>query len=359
MVSFEQMKDQLYTVDEVKEKLAQTEPLAQLPLTVGSSRFFLEASWNHAAETLEGTDRVAATAVLNGQEVPLTKDALLGATSFCGLPKAYVLRTPARLIEDQLNYWYGTGLDKELQMLTVRGLGAAVTRATVKPFSNLRLLEGVLSGIENKFGKGDVYVDRKFDHALPETQLRLVIPSSTFTVRDTGVDDDEWSLGINLRNSLTGSDQTWLDGYLFRWWCTNGAIDRHATSGKWSRKSGGQDEETVYEWARGAVDDVLGSLDSAFDSLQEMAHLPMGSDASQIMRDLFENFKISIKDREVITSNLTNSGSLTAYSLMNAVTAAANLPERSPRDRQALMRAGGELRHALADRCGSCHRVLN
>src|SRR5882724_2819536 len=317
-VTVDDMRDTLLTLDTVREALATTEPLSEHGLTVGSTNFSLAPAWNHVLDTTEGTDVVDATVSIGTSEFQLSKDAVFQATSACGLPAAYVKKTPARLIESHLNYWYGSdrGLgDKDLKLLVTQDRGAAVTRSTVHPFSNLRLLEEALSGIEDRYGAGEVLADSKFHHSLARTHLRLIVPEHTYRIEDTGTPNDIWSMGINLSNSLTGVEQTSLDGYLFRWWCFNGAIDTNAASGTWSRRSGGQEESDVYEWARSVVDEVLGGLEGSFDAIQEMARTPVAGDVNQILRETFATYKLPARNRQAVIANLVEDDQMTMYSL--------------------------------------------
>jgi hypothetical protein len=86
----------------------------------------------------------------------------------------------------------------------------------INPFSNLRLLERALEGIEAHYGAGEVLVDSKFAHSLRRTDIRLIVPENRRAMHRTGTDDDTWSAGIQLKNSLIGDVQTSIDGYLFR-----------------------------------------------------------------------------------------------------------------------------------------------
>lgn len=361
LVTLDEMRDSLLTVSQVRETLATTEPLSEQELVVGETNFSLDPGWSHGLDAVEGTDVVKASVSIGTKELLLTKDALFQATSACGLPIAYVKKTPSRLIESHLNYWYGSdrGLgDKDLKLLVTQDMGSAITRSTVNPFSNLRLLDETLLGIEERYGEGEVLVDSKFYHSLARTHLRLIVPENTFKIEDSGTPEDIWSMGINLSNSLTGAEQTSLDGYLFRWWCSNGAIDTNSSSGKWSRRSGGQEESEVYEWARSAVDEVLGGLEGSFEALQEMARTPVAGDVNQILRETFVNYKLPARNRQAVIANLVEDDQLTMYSLMNAITSVANSENMDPRERAVLMGVGGDLVHAVNDRCDSCHRLI-
>ena len=363
-VTLDEMRGSLLSLDSVREVLEATEPLSELGLTVGSTHFTLGSGWNHGLDTIPDNAPVEAHVEVGGTEIPLSKAALLQATSKVGLPAAYVKKTPASLIEANLNYWYGDegGLgDKQLKLLVTRDLGSAVTASTINPFSNLRLLDEALAGVEKKFGKGEVLVDSKFHHSLTRTNLRLIIPEHIFTVSNSKTPNDVWSMGLNLQNSLTGDSgaQTSLDGYLFRWWCTNGAIDTHASSGTWSRKSGGQDAESVYEWARESVDDVLGGLESAFGDLEQMARTPVAGDVNQLLRETFQAYSLPARSQRAIINNMVDDDEMTMYSLMQAITSVANAADMSPREQATLMTIGGNLVYASNDRCDSCHQLVS
>jgi hypothetical protein len=359
----EDMLDKLLPLDKVREALASTEPIAPVGFGIGEDvRFRLEGDWNHDMDQKDGTSPVNAFVTIGrgpaGIEYQLTKDSVLEATSLCGIPKGYAQRTPGTLIEPQLDYWFQGGLgDKSFKLLSVGdNVGAAFTRATIQPFSNLRLLDETLSAIEGKYGTGEVYADYKFTHSLRKTHLRLIVPEQMRTIQDTGRDGDNWSVGIQLKNSLIGEEQTSLEGYLFAWWCTNGAIDTAATSGTWSRRGGGQGDD-VYEWARASVDEVLGGLEHSLDKVQDMVNQPVEGEATDVLRDIFSRYRVPAAQRQAIIENMVEATSLNMYSIMQAITAAANSSGVEASAVEQLMRVGGELPHTAHDRCESCHRI--
>jgi len=366
-ISAADMRAKLIPLDKVREALSTTEPLSYEGFPVGDSvRFQVRPSWNHGIDAVAGDEPVEATVKIGkgqaGREFALTKDALLEATSACGLPKGYVQRTPAKLIEDQLNYWFREGLDgKSFKALTINDERvAAFTRSTIQPFSNLRLLEESLDGIEAKYGKGEVLADYKFSHSLRSTSMRLIIPEYTRVLERTGTDDDTWSVGLQVHNSLIGETQTSIDGYLFRWWCTNGATDTRATSGTWSRRSGGQGDE-VYEWARSAVDEVLGGLEHSLDKVQDLVDIPVNTtqgETIEVLRDIFTQYRVPAPLRNQIIEGMVEEENLNMYSVMQAITQAANVDGMDPGHIQQLMMVGGDLPHQAHSRCDGCHRLM-
>lgn len=366
-ITVETMKDRLLTLNEVRETLSATEPLSTRTFSIGDPvQFTVAAGWQETITTSAGTDAVAAVIGLpGGTEYQLTKDALLEATSICGISKSYAVKCPAGLLEPQLNYWFQGGLAnrpiRDFQLLIAAGLGAAITRKSVVPFSNLRLLDEALDGITARYGPGEILADYKFTHTLRRTHLRLIVPEYRRAIIGTGTDDDTWSVGLQVKNSLIGEERTSVDGYLFRWWCTNGSVDTRSTSGTWTRRGGGSDTE-VYEWARSAVDDILGGLEPALDGVQEMVAIPIEGRANDVLRDVFEHYRVPLPERARIIENMVDTGgALNMYTVMQAITQVANDFTLDPSHVDNLMRMGGDLPHAATARCDEtnpCRRML-
>lgn len=367
-VTIDQMRDKLITLDEVRTRLGKTEPLAYVSFSAGDPvSFDLAPEWNHGIDLVNSTDAVNARVRFgkdDAQWIPMTKEALLEFTSACGLSKAYVQRAPAHLITPQLQWWFGGGFgQRDFKALQV-GSGTdaqvtALTKATIQPFSNLALVDKAVAAIYAEYGDGvEILSDYKFQHSLRQTAVRLIVPGHQRVISGPGTSvDDTWSAGVQIRNSLIGLTQTQIDGYLFRWWCTNGAIDVKASAGAWNRKAGGQGDD-VYEWAREAVDSILGGLEHSFDAVEDLTRVPLDEDAAIVLRDLFEQYRIPLAARSRITDNMvTAGGELSMYSMMQAVTEAANQADLEPGHVEHLMRIGGDLPHTAHERCEACHRL--
>jgi len=368
-ITVSDMRAKLLTLDEVHDQLGRSEPLATHNFTVGDAvRFTIDDDWHHQVPELDGTDPVKATVELGhgpGRvEHRLTKDALLEATSVCGISKTYAARCPGPLLQPHLNYWFREGLatkagHRDYQLLSAGGNGAAITRSSIVPFSNLRLLDEAVDGIRKHFGAGtEILADYKFTHSLRRTHLRLIVPATNREITGTGTDDDTWCLGLQLKNSLTGELRTSIDGYLFRWVCTNGAIDTHATSGAWTRRGQGAEDE-VYEWARSAVDEVLGGLEGSLDAVQEMVTIPIEGHVNDVLRDVFEYYRVPLPERaRIIEALIEAGGPITMYTVMAAITQVANDTSMDPAHVENLLRMGGDLPHAATSRCDACQRLL-
>jgi hypothetical protein len=290
----------------------------------------------------------------------------------CRINQGYQQAIDPGLLQVNVNWWLHTGLgDKELKLLcagTGRDaddendlpLAVALCRSTVTPFSNLRLLDSVLDGIRHKYGEGEVLCDYKLQHDLEATAFRLIVPGASRVITGTGLTemDDTWSTGIQVKNSPIGLKQTFVDGYLFRWWCTNGEIDVANSSGGFKRR--GSEEEEVYAWARDAVDEILEGLeDHSFDAVQSLVEQPVERQVVTVLRDLFSQARLPRREQtRVLEAMAETGGELTMYDLANAITQVANSDDLPWRSREHLMTMGGWVIHTAGSRCGNCHRLL-
>lgn len=348
-ITLNDMKDQLLTFDAVYSRLEATEPLSDILIdSTSKTSFRLMPSWNETAKNAPADELVEAYITVNGTEYQFNKEGILYATSLIGLKASYVLKTPANFIESQLNYWFNTGLEESAhKMLVVKDVASAFIRPTLVPFSNIELLESVHSGINNFYGETEVFADYKFNHSLQRTDIRLIVPRQMRTITGTDMADvptgsqDVWSSGISLTNSLSGKSQTSMDAYLFRWWCTNGAIAENSEVGNWNRKTNGQTEDSVYEWAALTVEDVLSGIERNYDSIQKLVTIKPKGVTADVLEGIFKDNKVPVSQRESITNDVISSNTINMYSIMNAITSQANNPTLAPDRVDKLMRIGG------------------
>lgn len=358
-VNIADVASKMLTMEQVRERLSLTEPMTAVNLRCGEANtsFNLGKTWNFDVDKLRDDELVDATMTIGGKEYALSKQALYETTSIIGLNTAYVTKSPWKLVQDPLNFYYGAGItDKDYKAYVKDDTVLAIGKATIDPFSNLRFLDESLAAIEAKYGTGTIYADYKFEHSLRRTALRLVVPETVRVIENTGTDNDTWSIGIQFLNSLIGLEKTSVEGYLFRYWCSNGAIDLSASSSStsWDRR-GGQTEE-VYEWARTAVDSVFENLEHTLDKVQESVYVNVDGEIVDVAKEIFKSYKISPAAREIVMENLVESDELTMYAVMQAITAAANDPDLDPRHVEALLIAGGAIPQLAHTRCNSCHR---
>lgn len=359
-VHIDQMRDKLHSLDWLQEKLGASEPLVPHAFPVNDGfKLVVPGDWaKHAdQEVVPGASIVTAH---SGTEYPLTKAAILETGALGGIPRDHAQKVLPSLFEQEANWWMQEGLgDANFKLLkgaddTVLG----VTRATINPFSNLALLDELTAGLRRKYGAdAELLVDYKSHHDLELTSFRLIVPGDVRVISGSRVADDTWSAGINFRNSLIGLKPPQLDAYLLRWWCTNGCYDTMSTMTAPRRQI--KDQADAIEWAKFAVDEVLGGLETTLDGVQELTAIPVEGDVAVVLSDLFTQHAVPKAERTRILNSMADlGGELTMYDVQNAVTAAANMDGLSPRTVDILLSTGGHVAHANTGRCASCRRIL-
>ena len=371
-ISVQDMRDQrkLFTLDEARAVLATTEPLGFVPVVPGSGvRFRVEPEWNDRINVMHGTEplgvsvRLAPSGNLDGPDVAeysLSKDALLSAIKPFGMSGSYAFKCPPTLLEENLNYWYREGLEKDLQLMVVghQEIGQAVVKESMVSFSNLSLFDRAVAKLTEQYEADSLYVDvSKLAHSLRRTFLQFVIPAESRRMVESGTQHDDWWWGgVQVQNSLTAESQTRVAGYLFRPICTNGMVDTGPSAGAWSRRAAGSDAEDVYSWAERAVEDALGGLEHTFDLVQATASHGLEGEMGDVVGDVFDQFRLPARSRSRVIDGLVESDDLSMYAVLNAVTQAANDAD-NPEEAQVLMSTGGDLAQH-SERCDSCHRIM-
>jgi hypothetical protein len=365
-VSIDEMRDQLLTMDEVRDRLRRTEPLTELTFPVDDEvHFEVEPGWADGKEDYDPTGAFVNTP--GGGRFELSKLALLEAGAAVGIPRHKQQAWPSETVAELLNWWFTGGAGgKEFKVLSheradAEPLALGMCRGTITPFPNLTLVDIALERIQHKFGDVEVLGDYKLHHDLELTDLRLIVPATSRVITGTRVTDDTWCTGIDVRNSLIGLKPTTFQGYQFRWWCTNGSTTNLASTPQFSRK-GTYDTEDVWAWARQSVDEILDGLGGTLDQIQDLSGIPVDGEVTTVLRDLFAIYGIPVRERQRIIAEMANlSGDNTMYDLMQAITVAANANGLSARTVAQLLNLGGHVAEAGTDRCSEehpCRRLL-
>lgn len=358
-IAVDQMRDKLIPIDDVYDLVKTTEPL-QRDIVDGYSKvsFRADKHWNDAIASTDPTDPVPVFMTVDGVERQMTLEALHTAAKQFKAPAVYVNSLPGALLENILTYHYSEGMGAHtVGMISSEDCVEAFNRPTLEIFSNVAILDQVVHGIRRVYGDTEILADYKINHSLEQTDLRLILPETERQITGTHMNDvptagtDTWSAGVHISNSLIGASQTSVEAYMFRWWCTNGMTDTNEEVGTWSRKSNGQDPEDVYEWARDAVNDVLGGMEHKFQEIQKLADLPVaGSITSDVLKEIFATYRVPIAQQDFVRDHLLRAEDLTMYTILAAITEAANLPTVSAKARDKLMRIGGSIpSFALSD----------
>lgn len=352
-ISIHDLEQKVMTIDAVVKQLELTEPLGTHGISAESDiKFHLEPDWAMGLDGSEKTDVVPVTMTIDGTERQMTKEAVLQAAANFGLLSSYISKKiPAPLTERLLNWHYGAGMGgAEFTVLSSRDTISAFTKPTLQSFSNLQLLEKTIEGIQETHGTdAPIYADYKFSNSLLKTNIRLITPVQERAIQDGHMgdvpdgQDDIWYAGVHLSNSLVGKTQTTLEAYLFRYWCANGATTTLKDVGTWNRRLNGQ-QDNVYDWAKETVEEVLGGLEYQFDQVQSLTSLSTEGNTSDILRQIFEDYKVPVSQRDDVQRSLLEvPGETTLYHITNAITQAANDPDLDDKRRDRLMRIGGAI----------------
>lgn len=357
----------LISVDDAIKVLETTEPLEQVEFALDGSdqvKFFLPDGWNEEIKDQPGEFVTDCQIAIDGFQYDLTKEALLTMTSAIGLQKPFVMKTPGPLVEPQLNYWinnYGVAQADKMTLLARDQFGMAFVPSSKTVFPNLPILNRVLERAKARFKTDEFFIDHKIAHSLERTALRIIVPSATKTINSARSlrGDDEWSLGIQITNSLSGHPETRLNvsGYLFAWWCRNGSISTHATSGNYNRRVQGQDYDEVMAWISAASDHIFEDLGLELKDVESLTDVSLTGELNDVVNDVFHQFKVPVPARKGIVSALIDSEDLSGYGLMQAITQAANDPALTDKVKETTMRVGGVVPGVLSERCPECHRL--
>lgn len=362
-VSFDDMKAHLFSLDATRNMFSKTEPLEEATFETGEPGIEVEYGDKWWADG-DATDPVPVWLALpHGERYQLTRQGAVQLGSTCRVNQKFQEFLPAPIMQEIVNWALRTGLgERELKLLTAGTgeykngdqvpLAVAQCRATISPFSNLRLLEIVIERARELFGSDadSALVDYKTYHDLESSICRVVFPAAQVLMERTGVEDDAWCAGVEFRNSLIGLKQTAITGYLFRFTCTNGMMDIEHSAGGFARRGTTPDE--AYTWAQEAVDGVLGGLETTFEDVQTLVDQKVEGFVVADLGELFREYSVPRRLRSVAIETMADTGGvLTSYDLVNAVTRVANLDDLSWKDVDRLLMMGGHLAHDSAGRC--------
>jgi hypothetical protein len=377
-VPFEDPDGHMLSVEEARRRLALTEPLDDgTTFWTGTGDPDLGVVYQKGWFDGDPTESAAVWLTVPGLGTfQLTYQAAQQLGSTCRINKRYQVAVPPSLLAEHVNWWLAEGLGERELKLLLAGSGAdpdgvkiplavAQCRATIVPFSNLRLLDTVLTVIREKLGGAaadSALVDYKFFHDLEHSSFRVVVPVVQQVVGGTGVPDDAWCYGIEVSNSQIGAKQTILGGYLFRFADTAGIPDVEHAVGGFSRRGSLPDD--VYGWAAESAEYILDGLQSAFRGLQTLTGHVVDGDYGTVLIQLFKERPVAKDLKLRILADLEERpDELTMFDLAVSAAGAANLDGSTWREVRSLHDLAGHIVHQGGGMCdGSlprgCRRLL-
>lgn len=353
-----EVHNKLLTLDQIKELLAYTEPVLTKTVTLDGTTdgivvFSLPAGWNIGLKDKDGLELTQAEIAIGGNSYTLSKDAILDFTKAIGLPDSYVFKTPGVMIQSHLNYWASHSPDLQIKMLLHEETVLSTTKNGITPLSNLALLDVILEEFaEAGYATEDLLFDWKTHHDLNITSLRVLL-----TLPDE-FGGHAWMNGVELRNSLTGSKPLSVRGLLFNGTTGASALTFHG-AGKYNRKIMGQDMDTVTDWLRLSVKNVMEVFSHETEILSSTVGLSLGS-TSKVLADIFRTYKVPLKVRkDILEAFEDHKYEETYYGIVNAVADSANkdgLPEHFITN---VMEVAGDIMRNAANHCESCKQTLH
>lgn len=366
----------MLTVSEARGRLAETEPIDGT--TFWTRTEGIEVVYGKGWTEVEMTEAAPVWVTLpDGQVFQMTRQAARQLGSTAKVNQRYQEFIPPERLSDLVTWALREGLaESELKLLTA-GEGESVTgapvplavgqcRATIVPFSNVRLLDIVLLSIRAKFGHAaadGALVDYKFFHDREHTSFRVVVPAVQQVVTGTGTDDDAWCYGIEVSNSQVGLKQTILSGYMLRLATTAGVTDVEHAAGGFNRR--GSNPDDVYGWAAESAQEILDGPDDAFRGLQVLTETEVDGDYSRVLDQLWRERPVA-KDLKlrIISAVEGQPREPTMHDLAHAAAEAANLDGATWREVRSLHDLAGHIVHQGGGMCrgqlpNGCRRLLD
>jgi hypothetical protein len=369
----------LLTLEEVRTRFAQTEPLAAVSFGTDPGYTVAERpvaifgeKWMHGADEIEPTAPVPVwleVPELGGRRFQLTFQAARHLGSTCRIPQDLQISIPADYHQGLVNWFLAEGLGIRRVKLLLAGTGedehgapvplaVAQTRDTVIPFSNTALLDEVLKVIAAKFGPqaaARAMVHFTMHHDLERTDFRVIVPEAS-----RGVAGEDWAPGIEVTNSCIGLKQTTVTGLGCREAAAAVVLDTAHTAGGFKRLK--TTPEQAYEWAGESAEDVVEALNVTWANVAQLAKMDVGDHAGTFVGSLCNEFRIPKNLVERVTAVLEEyPGALTMYGLATTMARLANMEGLSWRDVSQLMSMAGHIVHSVGARCSKdrpCYRAL-
>lgn len=371
-LSFEDIRKnrRVVSYDVVRSILQRTEPLSSIPLPTDGSveaEFNFPDAWNVGLKELDEASLTPATLTLGGEEHTLTKRAALMAISLVGLNDRYAFKSPGHLITPQMNYWVrneGFGKYKSLTVLTKDSYIASFMGPDYKVVSNLLVLDEIVDFLSREYGIDEVYVDPFIDNNFQYTNFRLIFPERGFSVpterSGRGKMEDHWHYGINVVNSLAGTTQLQLNGYMLEERTLAGLLPEYSQSGSFTLYSHPEtrNDNDLRGWIRSNVHQIMAVLPAEGEMMKDMPNHVLQNKIGPLTLDIFQTMKIHRKVQEGVLDNLAESGDLTAYGVLHAMAKTGSMTDKfKSHIITHIQKAAGSLIHRTEEICEGCGRM--
>lgn len=338
----EQLK--LMTREQVNEVLKPTEGLTHVDVELGSTKDIFFKS--------DEKDGGVALVTLPDGEHRMTSNGLFEAARGVGIPESYSKKCPLPLLFQNLDHWYRGGNSKgKLRFFLQKGVVVGVNANHPQYYNTSQFLDEV----EAVVGKDHVLGYHQVNSSLQFSRVG-VVTDQIFEVA-TG---DLLHGGVDIQNCIIGEFKIQVAPYIFRQWCSNGAIASDNIS-DWSHRSDG--ESPIEPWVRNATSSAIQGLGAEFERIRHLTEISVEGHIPDTLASIFRKFGISVRMKQEIVEEAASqnggAGPRNMYDIWNAITRVGTYsPRLSRQGARSLQMTAGEITKENS-LCPSCHRIMH
>lgn len=298
---------------------------------------------------------------VEGESVPLSDLAIKTFATTLEVPQNYLMKCPAHLQADNLNYWKGRLSErKRVRVVVGEDRVQALTSPNFLPVKNLPLLEALVE----RLGKGDpskIKLDA-FEHDWLVTRIGLCHADASHEVKNGIFKDqnpeehvgDVVRAGVNMMNSLTNQLHTEVSPFVYRLFCANRMVTPLVGGSGDGFRYDPKAEGAPTEWLATMIDEIGKQFDPLFEHLDSAAVKDLPDPEMALTAQLGH---VPGTLREAVLEAYKEEPTPTVWGVVNALTRAANGDEVDGRFRRRVQSHAGTL--AMNRSCEECGRPLD
>lgn len=300
---------------------------------------------------------------IRGEQYKLSKSAAEELRSELRIPINFLSRlesaTAQQVIEELWREWSSTNSQRSLIVSRKQGTIIALSDAGLARVGNEQLIELLRSEIANS----GLPLPTPRHHVIrsnAEFSLGLTFPTIATEPRVGDITE----AGLHIEHSSTGQSPTRINVYLYRLWCSNGAVTPICLGSQTIRirRHHDKDSQELLERVRVVTREALRQLPAKVDELNSLAQSPVNPEAElrQIARSGRYNRRIT---EELLTSLHRDEAGTpgdSLYDVFLALSRVATHFDLNDRMRRQMLRFSGiysQTNHVR--RCPHCRSVLS
>lgn len=290
--------------------------------------------------------------VYNKREIQLEPSAIESLTSRIGMPKTYLKKIPKEqiptLVLPHLNFWYSEQFaDQTMRLLSINDRAIMVSPRTNNRYVKI---SEVVHAIERQLGKENVVGYHKpWLHNWENVEFSVVTPK-TAEVKE----GDPMNAGIRIQHNLLGTGPSRLTAYMFRQWCSNGAITMDNLD-TWSSRN---NEEDFSLWIQKSTREAGLVFNKEISRLKKLIEIPTNGNSADILTGVLEGSGVPQNLQTEVRNTFIDENVENLYDVYNILTRIGTHSEyfnEHPNSRGLLERVGANL--SLHSKfCPTCHR---